>query len=484
LGITQEQANNMVMRVWNDPQFHRTALKELPELHWPQLEVLEAVERLIAEGGSRTMTVRSARQTMKNETAAEAQSRTLWKFSKIGGVYLRVAPTWKPQIVNSKVRLERSLRVDPLILASGWKRTEGYIYEVGNAQIQFLSGDKTANVVGATASILLDIDEAHKIDRGKFDEEFSPMTAYYEAPTIMWGVAADQNDLLYEHREFNELHSPELNFQYPAEVWCEIHEPFRKHYEDRCRRLGEDHPIIRTQYNMSDMEDSGGYMKPKHRRALFNTDFERQIHPVEGKIYIAGVDIGGEDEDMEEDLFVQAENPERDSTICLIGEVDIDDIVNDWRKVKVVEAYQWTGEALGEKPSGLPGQQEKILQLFKHFNIHGGCVDARGVGEQIAGYLARRHKRIEKYKASVSSISDDCYDLLAMINNGQMQVFQNDDSPEYRELVRQTRWCKYGIRQHDQMYIYKPKRSKHIDYIKALMYLKRAAKDLFVTQYF
>lgn len=488
VALTVDDFSPMVDDAWDDPQYHRTALMDLPELKWPQVEAIQEVEKHIATGQGKVMTIRSARQTMKNECSAMIAERVLWKYAHgDGGTYIRVAPTYKPQIELSKARLERFLRPDPLVNAIGWLPRLGYIYICGKAEVHFLSGQKSANVLGETASILLDIDEAHKIDQGKFEEEFAPMTASTNAPIVMWGVAADKTDLLYEYRTYNQAGEKDLNFQYPAWMWCEISETYAAHYTSRRDKLGADHPVILTQYDLEDMEAVGGYLKPRHRRSLFESDHERfekprSPRPGERRIYVAGVDIGGEEEEPEEGLLVE-ENPNRDSTVIYIAEVDLADKVNGLPMVRIVEIYQWTGKALGEAPSGLPGQQEIVLELLKKWHVKGACVDARGVGEQMAGFIRRRHKGVEAYKATAPSISDDCYAMLSWINNGQLKMFRDDGSEEYAELGRQARWVKYGIRAHDQMYIYKPKPDRHIDHVKAIHYVLRAAGDVFETRY-
>ena len=48
---------------------------------------------------------------------------------------------------------------------------QGYIIKLGNARALFLSADETSNVVGNTAHILLEVDEAQDVSREKYSKE-------------------------------------------------------------------------------------------------------------------------------------------------------------------------------------------------------------------------------------------------------------------------------------------------------------------------
>jgi len=57
-----------------------------------------------------------------------------------------------------------------------------HIIRFGNACAIFLSADKNANVVGNTAHLLLEIDEAQDVDKEKYTKDFKPMGATPTAP--------------------------------------------------------------------------------------------------------------------------------------------------------------------------------------------------------------------------------------------------------------------------------------------------------------
>ena len=72
--------------------------------------------------------------------------------------------------------MERVLTKHPLTRGR-WRRRKAAIIEIGRASITFLSGSAGANIVGATASLLLEVDEAQDVLPAKFDREIAPMAA-------------------------------------------------------------------------------------------------------------------------------------------------------------------------------------------------------------------------------------------------------------------------------------------------------------------
>jgi len=486
--VNQHQARLDALR---DPEYHRhlmfgradSMLEEQlgrplayhetqGRLPWPQLEAIRRVERAVADRAGEVLTILSSRQTGKNETEAMIEDRLLSIFrGKPGSVWIRTAPTYRPQIVNSKLRLEKMLHADP-ILRGRVRTREGYIVESGGAQIQFLSAAGSANVLGATASIGLSVDEAHKIDNGKFEEDFGPFTASTNAPTILWGVSADGLDLLEEYARFN--HGTDRVLRYPAEIWCELSEAYAAHYAARVRKLGEDHPVMLTQYRLIPVESLGSYLSQAQRDSLFSGDHERLSGPRAGPYsYYVIADIGGESELDLEDAGIREAEPERDSTMAWVIEVDDSAGEEPYPLARVVDGVWCTGQV---HTAGL----DALLRLCRHWNVSGGAIDARGVGEAVAMGVHREFPAVLAYKASSQDVSVDCYDTLARLNTGRVKFWRADPAAdqERREMDAQARHTRYQIHRHDLMRLTKPtgagSTGLHIDGVKALTYIGRA----------
>jgi hypothetical protein len=460
----------------DDVAYHRRELMQLP-LYQPQIEAVELVEKHIRERTGEIITIRSSRQTMKNECAATIQHRALTRYQhQLDAVYLRFAPTWKPQIVNSKLRLERYMIADPLIPprksaqskggSIGWYTREGYIYQLGYAQVQFLSAQKDAQVVGGTASICLDVDEAHKIDKGKFGEDLNPMRAFYNVPCILWGVAADGLDLLQEFVDFNIKRGREdLNLTYPATIWCNLREEYDAHWRQTVGKYGIDHPFILTQYLLKSIAAVDLFFNQRQINSLFSSGFGRLRYPSSYKNPLIVIDIAGEDFE-DEVLKKTLHKPEHDSTAIMVGDVDYNNVRYGMPLVRIGDIYHWVGKPLTE-------QQELITKLLTRFPGAMVLIDGRGLGHQIAGHIKRNFKNVRVYMASDNSVSEDCYRTLAWVNNDRIKIFANDQSPEYQALLAQCGTCKYEIKNHEKMKLLKASNSDKIDFVKAITYITR-----------
>jgi hypothetical protein len=115
-----------------------------------QLEVARAVARAVidgsAEGPAPTFTVLFPRQAGKNELSAHLEAFLLYHYSERGGSIVKAAPTFRPQAVNSLMRLERLLR--GRLTRGQWRRRLGYIIELGKASCTFISAQPEAQMVG------------------------------------------------------------------------------------------------------------------------------------------------------------------------------------------------------------------------------------------------------------------------------------------------------------------------------------------------
>jgi hypothetical protein len=145
------------------------------------------VESVIRRSGL-TFVVMFPRQSGKNELQAHIESYLLTLYSKLDGEIVKVSPTWKPQSLNAMRRIERILKRNIITQELAWSKESGYIYRIGSARIYFLSGSPTANIVGATASTLLECDEAQDVSTEKWDKEIAPMQPH-QRHRAFWGTA-------------------------------------------------------------------------------------------------------------------------------------------------------------------------------------------------------------------------------------------------------------------------------------------------------
>lgn len=422
-----------------------------------------------------TFTVEMARQGGKNELSAQLEVLLLTLSMTAGGNGVKCSPTFKPQTVTSMMRLKE--RLNDAGYAGRWRSEHGYIVRLGKARELFFSADKAANVVGATAHLLLEVDEAQDVAEDKYQKEFRPMGASTNVTTVLYGTAWDDASLLEKVKQSNlELERKSgvrRHFEYD---WQEVakHNPdYLRYVEAERERLGEDHPLFQTQYCLKPLHGGGGFLSPTQLAQLQGQHSRR--HAPEGPgVFVAGVDLAGEAEGAE-DAALRALKPAQDSTVVTIGRLDFStgDAVVKTPRIEVVEHYWWTGK----HHTALYPQ---LVDLLKGV---WGCkrvvVDATGVGQGVASFLASALGKsvVVPFTFTAQSKSRLGFALLAAINSGRLKMYAADGSEEYREFRLQMERAKSTYRANQTMNFYVDPSQGHDDFLMSLALLAEAASS-------
>jgi hypothetical protein len=160
-----------------------------------QQGVCEAVCDSVLHRRGLSFVVMFPRQSGKNELQAQLETYLLALFCDVPAEIVKVSPTLKPQAQNAMRRLERTLKKN-LFVSQAWRKEAGSLYRVQEARMHFLSGAPESSIVGATASLLLEVDEAQDVLPAKFDKDIAPMTASTCATRVFWGTAWTSSSLL------------------------------------------------------------------------------------------------------------------------------------------------------------------------------------------------------------------------------------------------------------------------------------------------
>ena len=389
-----------------------------------QQEVAQAiVESVICEEGL-TFVVIFPRQSGKNELQAQIECYLLTMLQQIDAEMVKVSPTWKPQSLNAMRRLERVMARN-LVCKNRWSKERGYIYRVGSARIFFLSGARSSSVVGATASTLLQCDEAQDVSVAKWDKDFAPMAASTNATRVFWGTSWTNRTLLA--RELRAAQEAEKKdgikrvFHIGAAEVGEEVESYARYVAEQVQKLGRNHPLVRTQYFSEEINAEGG-MFPAERRALMQGDHSRLLEPRPGKIYAFLIDVAGEDEgaaDVISDLDKnKLRNPARDATALTIVEVDLSSLSDEVLRAptyRVVNRKLWLGvshtQILGE-----------VVMLADFWGARYVVVDATGVGAGLTSFLERALPgKVLPYIFSPKSKSELGWGFLAVCDTGRFK---------------------------------------------------------------
>ena len=411
-----------------------------------QRGVAQAIVNSIFSGAGLSFVVMFPRQSGKNELQAQLETYLLLLYRYLSGEIVKISPTWKPQTLNAMRRLELVLGSN-LFSKDLWSKESGYIYRCGTARIYFFSGQPRSNIVGATASVLLQIDEAQDIPISKYDKDISPMAASTNATRVFWGTAWTSRTLL----------SRELRAALTAQkkdgvkrVFILTADDVRKELpaygvfvDNQVKRLGRNHPMIKTQYFSEEIDAEGGLFPPE-RQALMRGSHSPRVKPQEKKIYAATLDLAGEDEAVISDSITafsetaELANPRRDSTSLTIFEVDlstVDDPLICKPSYKVIHRREW----IGTKHSKLYGNIKAIVELFEARYI---IVDSTGVGAGMASFLsASLGEKVIPFEFNTRTKSDLLWDFLGIIDSGRYKDYTPDDETFWQQIS----FCEFEI---------------------------------------
>ena len=441
-----------------------------------QREAGMAVVDSVRSGKGLTFVVMMARQSGKNELSAHLETYLLALYQRQGGTIVKCAPTMRPQLLTSRQRLEGHL--EKWLTAGRWRPVDGQRVSLGRASVLFLSAHPAANVVGATASLLLEVDEAQDVDVEKYLKDFRPMAATSNATTVLYGTAWAEDSLLEQQRR--QCLADEARdgvrrcFSIGWEEVARYNEAYRRFVAAERARLGEEHPLFRTQYQLQSLAGEGRFLSAQQVAQLAG-GHTRLRRGREGVTYVAGVDIAGEDEETT-DAAVRALHPSRDSTVITVAALDHSwcDAVRREPALLVVEHYYWTGRRHAEQYAGM------LDVLRTVFPIAHLAIDASGVGAAPASFLATAlgRRRVTPVVFTAPTKSHLAYSLLAAVNAGRLKVYREDGSEESREFWRQCAAARYEVRGNQLMNFYVSPAEGHDDFLISLALCVEAAAQV------
>ncbi len=425
-----------------------------------QVEAARAIVDSVLNQKGLTFVVVFPRQSGKNELQAQIEAYLLATLALEDAEIVKISPTWKPQSQNAMRRLERVLSRN-VITRKTWEKEQGYIYRIRRARVFFLSGAATANIIGATASTLLECDEAQDVSIAKWDKEVSPMAASTQATRVFWGTAWTSQTLLAREKqaalEAEKEDGTRRVFQTQAEEVAREAPAYGRYVREQVARLGRSHPFIRTQYFSEESEPMEG-MFPAARRALMRGDHRALEGPREGRCYAFLIDVGGFAKNSETvSGFVKSNEPvggfakSSEPAVCEDDVMDIDrrdpsaltivevaamsDPLTAGPRYRVVQRRLWKGAS---QPR-LYGEITALAELWRPQRI---VIDATGLGAGLAGFLEQRLGKscVMPFVFSQKSKSDLGWAFLGVVDSGRFHDHAEEDRLQ-REFERQLAHC-------------------------------------------
>lgn len=430
-----------------------------------QAEPAEAIVRSVLAGDGRQFAVVFARQAGKDELLAQLLAYLLARYALRGGAAVVAAPTFLPQAALSRDRL--LARLDPgrnpvsrLMAATvgGPGGRDGYAVGLGRAAVRFLSAAPGAGARGQTADLLLVANEAQGIQPDLWDAVFDPMAASTNATTLFLGTIWDRDTLLA--RQIRHLEAAE-RADGERRVWRVDWEAVAREipaYGERVRariaQFGPEHPFIRTEYRLLELDGDGGLFPPA-RLAQLRGDHPRRRTAEPGKRYALLLDVAGEEETALAPATFQATS-RRDATALTVVEIDGDgETGRDGQAARRPDGQDDDDRLPSGRLHHLPSRptyrvvDRQAWTGMKHVALHdllvdlarsvwrasAVVVDATGIGAGLAGFLAaelgvRRGGappiRVVPFTFSASSKSTLGWDFLGLIDSGRFKEYADD----------------------------------------------------------
>lgn len=414
-----------------------------------QAGVCEAIVDSVLHQRGLSFVVMFPRQSGKNELQAQLETYLLALFSDTGCEIVKVSPTLKPQAQNAMRRLESTLKKN-IYLSAVWHKEAGTLYRVKQARIQFLSGAPESSIVGATASLLLEVDEAQDVLPAKFDKDIAPMTASTHATRVFWGTAWTSHSLL--GRELRAASAAEAHdgykrvFRLTAESVAAEVAAYGTSVQEAIDRLGRTHPLVRTQYFSEEIDDLGGLFPPERIARMQISAPVKTALPQGNCRYAILLDVAGADEEVHNasSALTAAPAHPHDATALTLVEV----LQGSTTALPIYHPrlrQQWIGvDSAALRP--------QIVALAREWKVRALVIDATGIGAGLSAELAQELPGlVTPFLFNAASKSTLGWNFLGLVDGGRWQeeLYPVEDTSAQarwqREFWQQLAACQFEV---------------------------------------
>ena len=416
------------------------------ELRAYQLAPARAIVDSVLHRRGLTFAVVMSRQAGKNELSAQLEAYLMNLHQQVRGACLvKASPTAETQSQYSALRLRDCLANDWNI---AFLRHSGkHMVQLGECRCTFLSAHPSSNVVGATANVLLECDEAQDVDPAKWDKDFAPMGASTNVTTVFYGTAWTARTLLAKVvRQLRALEGQDGVQRVFWVPWPRVAQEvpaYGDYVRKEMARLGEQHPLVRTQYALQEIDEAGRLFSAE-RLACMKGTHPRQRQPCPGEVYALTVDVAGEGQDR----HGQGE-PRRDATAVTVVRVDLsalDDPLIGLPRYEVVDRARWVGCPHAELHA-------RLVELVARWDPAWVVVDATGVGAGLASFLAQQYGSatdappglVRRLVFSAAVKSKLGWGFLSVLESGRYKDYADDGTADTQQFWREVLACEFEV---------------------------------------
>ena len=391
------------------------------------------------------------RQSGKDEAIAQMCAFLLALFHRADAGLVHVYPTGG-QLATGITRLEHRLE-NAWSGGRWWRKSKPDRRGLGKAQVAFFSGHPLARSEGATANLLLIVNETQDQNEGTIERRFTPMRASSNATALYVGTVRTTDDYLWKVKQRLEKEQladgfPRVFMVDPYMVGAE-NPHYLEFVERQIELKGRQHPAVRTEFFNEPVDVAAGLFPPR-RRDLMRGYHARLSGPQAGESYLALVDVGGQDEAATEAYGQELDNPNRDYTVCTVVRVRRDDQIKVGPVYEVVDVFVDHGSRHFQSAVGQPALFDRLMAVLVRWSVVAVICDSTGVGQGLTDALIEAYKRTvigfdfsKAYgKARLGS------DFLAVVETGRFRYFIDDVDVEGSDswwFFTQAEHCSYEL---------------------------------------
>jgi hypothetical protein len=427
-------------------RFSRAVLKR--PLRRYQLDPLLAILDSVSRRRGLEFLLIFPRQSGKNEAIAQLLVYLLNLLQRNGGNIIYAAAGDGKGLGIS--RLEE--RLDNAWNASHWRVKAAPARRIlGRAAVVFLSSHPSARTRGQTAHYLLVVDEAQDQLGSHIERVFTPMRAANNATAVYIGTVKTTTDYLWQkklelEREQRRDGIRRVFLVPPTEVVAE-NPAYQRFLDAQVRKHGRQHPIVASEYFLEPL-DADGSLFDTRRQALMRGTHPRAQAPTAGRLYVATLDVAGQDE-AATDPIAQLANPGRDYTVATIFQVVYPlprpVASGAWGPLPsevwgptpgpayhAVDVFVDHGSKHFQEAPGAPALVHRLLAWLQHWRVAHVVADETGVGQGMVSWLvaALGEHRVTGYnfsgtgqKAALGSA------FLSLVETGRFKYWAHDPTP-------------------------------------------------------
>lgn len=326
------------------------------------------------------------RQAGKDEAIGQMLTFLLMLFHRTEASIIHTYPT-ATQISVGVQRLENRM-ANLWMMGRWWSQSKPTRRGLGKAQCAFFSGHPQARSEGATANLLLVVNEVQDHHEVTVERRFTPMRSSTNATALYVGTVRTTADYLWRTKmRLEKLEAEDgqkrVFIVSPLEVGAE-NEHYATFVDGRIRQYGRQHPIVRTEYFNEPVDVAAGLF-PRRRRTLMVGEHPRLTGPQQGEIYVGLVDVGGQDE-AATSAFADLVNAGRDYTTLTIVRV-VTGLSDVGPSYEVVDIWTDQGTRHFQAFPGRPSLFDQLVARLRHWRVVATVSDFTGVGQGITDAL-------------------------------------------------------------------------------------------------